>query len=194
MANINKSKGEFDIIFKVAPSTSFEVQYYRCSTNEEPYFATSAAVFTRNNVGCVTRGQCQKRALAGNSLFYRFFNKWSPKHLQRLTTSELKKLADDVSELKNSGAPYLEAADGASERFCSNKERKVLGWKPHKAYRIKWDTDGATYKECGLPTSVIVPFGLDGDEVADWLSDTYGFCHDGFCTNFEDEYDGDCEK
>ena len=192
MANINKSKGEFAIMFKVAPNTSFEVQYYRCSTNEEPFFVTSASVFTRNNVGFITGGQCQERALTGNVLFYRFFKKWEPKHLHRLTKSELMELAGDVNKLKNSGAPYLEAADGASEQFCSSQERKVLGWKPHKAYRIKWDTDGATYKECGLPTSVIVPFGMVEDEVSDWLSDTYGFCHDGFCTNFETVED--CEK
>lgn len=50
-----------------------------------------------------------------------------------------------------------------------------------KAYNIKWDTDGYTYKECGLPRSVIIPAGMtDADEISDWLSDTYGFCHDGF--------------
>ena len=55
-----------------------------------------------------------------------------------------------------------------------------------KAYNIKWDTDGATLKECGLPRSVVIPDDVADDEVGDWLSDEYGFCHDGYVTNFEE--------
>lgn len=58
--------------------------------------------------------------------------------------------------------------------------------KDRKAYNIKWDTDGATLKECGLPRSVVIPDDVADDEVGDWLSDTYGFCHDGYMTNFEE--------
>lgn len=54
-----------------------------------------------------------------------------------------------------------------------------------KAYNIKWDTDGASLKECGLPRSVVIPDNVADDEVGDWLSDTYGFCHYGYMTNFE---------
>ena len=55
-----------------------------------------------------------------------------------------------------------------------------------KAYNIKWDTDGATYKSCGLPRSVVIPAEVGDDEetISDWLSDTFGFCHNGFTTNF----------
>jgi hypothetical protein len=56
--------------------------------------------------------------------------------------------------------------------------------KVRKAYNIKWDTDGATLKECGLPRSVTIPDDVADDEVGDWLSDTYGFCHYGYMTNF----------
>lgn len=59
--------------------------------------------------------------------------------------------------------------------------------KVRKAYNIKWDTDGATLKECGLPRSVVIPDDVADDEVGDWLSDEYGFCHDGYMTNFEDD-------
>lgn len=52
--------------------------------------------------------------------------------------------------------------------------------KVRKAYNIKWDTDGATLKECGLPRSVVIPDDVADDEVGDWLSDEYGFCHDGY--------------
>ena len=58
--------------------------------------------------------------------------------------------------------------------------------KVRKAYNIKWDTDGATLKECGLPRSVVIPDDVADDEVGDWLSDEYGFCHDGYITNFEE--------
>ncbi len=56
--------------------------------------------------------------------------------------------------------------------------------KVRKAYNIKWDTDGATLKECGLPRSVVIPDDVADDEAGDWLSDEYGFCHDGYMTNF----------
>ncbi len=33
----------------------------------------------------------------------------------------------------------------------------------------------------GLPDEVEVPEGLEDDEdISDWLSDEYGFCHEGF--------------
>lgn len=64
-----------------------------------------------------------------------------------------------------------------------------------KAINIKWDvTDGAedmTQEEINeildtLPTEIEVPNYLGDDEdefldnVSDWLSDEFGFCHDGF--------------
>lgn len=58
-----------------------------------------------------------------------------------------------------------------------------------RATNIKWDvTDGAeemTQEEINdllscLPTEVEIPAGIDEDEVEDWLSDEYGYCHYGF--------------
>ena len=66
-----------------------------------------------------------------------------------------------------------------TKRFINKiAPRKVI----RKAYNIKWDTDGATYKECGLPRSVVIPgeVGDSDDEISDWLSDTFGYCHFGF--------------
>ena len=55
-----------------------------------------------------------------------------------------------------------------------------------KAINIKWDTDG----DMGLPTEVQIPYDLEElykddseyalEEISDWLSDTFEFCHDGF--------------
>ena len=70
-----------------------------------------------------------------------------------------------------------------------------------KAVNIKWDTDGMSYKDCGLPRSaeipdeVILSAGLDAadaeeleakecEAIGEWLSDEYGFCHMGFDIRF----------
>ena len=56
-----------------------------------------------------------------------------------------------------------------------------------KVVNIKWDTDGDMELLEELPTEVEIPDYLITDdeddlldEVSDWLSDEYGFCHDGF--------------
>ena len=48
-----------------------------------------------------------------------------------------------------------------------------------RATNIKWDID----YDCNgdLPTEVEIPKGMtDEDEISDWLSDEYGYCHEGF--------------
>ena len=56
-----------------------------------------------------------------------------------------------------------------------------------KAVNIKWDTDGDMELLEELPTEVEIPDYLITDDeddllddVSDWLSDEYGFCHDAF--------------
>ena len=56
-----------------------------------------------------------------------------------------------------------------------------------KAVNIKWDTDGDMELLEELPTEVEIHDYLITDdeddlldEISDWLSDEYGFCHDGF--------------
>ena len=56
-----------------------------------------------------------------------------------------------------------------------------------KAVNIKWDTDGDVKLLEELPTEVEIPDYLITDdeddlldEVSDWLSDEFGFCHDAF--------------
>ena len=56
-----------------------------------------------------------------------------------------------------------------------------------KAVNIKWDTDGDVKLLEELPTEVEIPDYLITDDendllddVSDWLSDEYGFCHDAF--------------
>ena len=56
-----------------------------------------------------------------------------------------------------------------------------------KAVNIKWDTDGDIELLEELPTEVEIPDYLITDDeddllddVSDWLSDEFGFCHDAF--------------
>lgn len=50
---------------------------------------------------------------------------------------------------------------------------------------IKWDTDGEIVD---LPTEVEVGDDLSDDEVADYLSDTYGWCVESFSLPADDNY------
>jgi hypothetical protein len=44
-----------------------------------------------------------------------------------------------------------------------------------KKVKVVWNTDGLDPKEANLPSICEVP-SMDDDLVADYLSDTYGFC------------------
>lgn len=52
-----------------------------------------------------------------------------------------------------------------------------------RAINIQWDTDGDKDALATLPSEVRIPDGSDiesEEDVGDWLSDEYGFCHFGF--------------
>lgn len=44
----------------------------------------------------------------------------------------------------------------------------------------KWETDGTPIKELGLPNEVDVPNNVEVEDIADWLSDEYGFLVESF--------------
>lgn len=46
---------------------------------------------------------------------------------------------------------------------------------------VEWDTDGVPSEELGLPSVVKIPEYIPEDEVADYLSDKYGYCVDSYC-------------
>lgn len=48
---------------------------------------------------------------------------------------------------------------------------------------IKWETDG---EDVDLPTEVEVPDNMEDDEIADFLSDTYGWLVEGFSLPMDD--------
>lgn len=45
---------------------------------------------------------------------------------------------------------------------------------------VEWDTDGMDEEELDLPNEVEIPGDIDDEDVADYLSDTYGFCVNGW--------------
>ena len=53
-----------------------------------------------------------------------------------------------------------------------------------KVSDIKWVTDGEVVD---LPTEVEVEDGMSDDEIADYLSDTYGWLVDGFALPMDDD-------
>lgn len=52
---------------------------------------------------------------------------------------------------------------------------------------IKWDCDGLDQEELDLPSEVEVPNELEEDEIADWLSDEYGWCVEYFSIPLTDD-------
>ena len=46
---------------------------------------------------------------------------------------------------------------------------------------VEWDTDGVPSEELGLPSVVKIPGYIPEDEVADYLSDKYGYCVESYC-------------
>ena len=59
-----------------------------------------------------------------------------------------------------------------------------------RALNIKWDTDGNTDVLNELPNEVEIPYGVEEDEVCDYLSDEYGYCVFGFDIEENDGFKG----
>ncbi len=61
----------------------------------------------------------------------------------------------------------------------------------HNLVKVEWDTDDAGEEilewyeekeiELDLPEIVTVPEDVEEEDISDWLSDRYGFCHFGWC-------------
>ena len=45
---------------------------------------------------------------------------------------------------------------------------------------VNWETDGHSSEELGLPSEVDVPKDIEEEDIADWLSDEYGFLVNSF--------------
>jgi hypothetical protein len=201
MADIDTSKHEFQVLFHCGKDVTFQVSYYRHNDNKTPVFDAEANIHYPNHKGimrgpAIGLGECNEEALTLNCnfKFIRFWRKWKKHQHGKLTARLRSELKTDLDELKQTGAPYMESRDGDHELFLRRHSVRFVMTKPHTAYRIKWDTDGASLAECNLPRgSVILPYGMTSSEdISDWLSEKFGYCHAGFLTNFktDEEQDG----
>lgn len=42
--------------------------------------------------------------------------------------------------------------------------------------KVNWDTDNYPLEECNLKEIVDIPNDIEADDIADYLSDEYGYC------------------
>jgi hypothetical protein len=64
---------------------------------------------------------------------------------------------------------------------CSGEEMKDD--EECRLVHVEWDLSDSvfeTFEDEGIPREVWVPVSVDEDEIADWLSDTYGWCVNSF--------------
>ena len=54
------------------------------------------------------------------------------------------------------------------------------GWidRPPRMVYVEWDTDGEEVDD--LPSEVEIPYDVEEDDIADWLSDEFGYCVESF--------------
>lgn len=69
----------------------------------------------------------------------------------------------------------------AGDIECISEVQNLPSIEEVRAINIKWDTDTKEDLEF-LPKIVVIPENIrsDTEEISDWLSDEYGFCHGGF--------------
>ena len=65
--------------------------------------------------------------------------------------------------------------DGGRKLPWQLDSEKELQRKFNMKVKVKWDTDGEVIPE--LPEIVDIPANVDFEDVSDWLTDKYGFCH-----------------
>jgi hypothetical protein len=54
---------------------------------------------------------------------------------------------------------------------------------------VEWDVSDSefeTFVDEGIPRKVWVPMSVEEDDIADWLSDEYGYCVESFTIEDED--------
>lgn len=87
-----------------------------------------------------------------------------------------------IEKLKELKKEYLIVCRLSKEervkRFCKAMRERQKGENKMTILNIKWDTDGFIIPE--LPKSIVLPKDTPIEEVADWLSDRYGWLVESF--------------
>ena len=91
-------------------------------------------------------------------------------------------------------AANLEAErERIEEAICILEENEIENAEEIIVSNIKWDTDG---EDVDLPKKVVIKVTIDNadlledingcaDNLSDYLSDTYGYCHEGFNAKYK---------
>ena len=103
------------------------------------------------------------------------------KYAKELDLVNLRKEYTDVEKAAMEISKSLHCGDLTREEF----EAICDSYNVYLAYDIQWDTDEV---ERDLPVCVVIPAEVaekarqtgDIEIISDWLSDTFGFCHEGF--------------
>lgn len=71
---------------------------------------------------------------------------------------------------------------------CSGEEKEEDDEEDCRLVYVKWDVSDSTFEtfvDESIPRKVWVPMSVEEDDIADWLSDKYGYCVESF--TIEDE-------
>ena len=110
-------KKEFQAVFQLSKTKIFEVHYYTLSTNKNPYFTTSAAVFCRSKRDFTTCGQAQESVCKGFRTAYNFYRKWDTLHLKDLTEEQYAEMRSDLEKLMDKYNYILEEFDESAKPY-----------------------------------------------------------------------------
>ncbi|MBP5457843.1 MAG: hypothetical protein J6Y37_15235 [Paludibacteraceae bacterium] len=89
----------FHAVIQLDKLRIFEVSYYYCGDNDEPYFSTCAGEFCRNKRDFVHCGQCQKDVCAGSAAATWFYEKWDKHHIHKLSGDDWLEMMLDLKDL-----------------------------------------------------------------------------------------------
>lgn len=95
-----------------------------------------------------------------------------------IETMDLDRNIDPTATMELEGDGWFYRVRWEEQDFPISNIRALLLSTRAYAVDIKWDTDGEDIEY--LPERVSIPFFMDDDEIADYLSDKYGFCVFGF--------------
>lgn len=129
-----KKQQDFHIYFFLSKTDLFGVSYYHCGGNENPYFATRAAKFTKSKRDYIRCGQAQEYILPPYQQAYDFYKKWDKHHLKKLTDEQYNELVQDIRRLTQIYA-YHYKNDSNEPSFYTLAELSKL--KPKQDFKTK---------------------------------------------------------
>lgn len=108
----------------------------------------------------------------------------SIERLEEIATMALRRLMEiDADEAQRFMVEEIDMSKEEVKYFGVARVRTVTD--------IDWDVDQDDFDDeaalSELPTRVSIPWNVFDDDIADWLSDEYGYCVNGFNVEEEDE-------